>query len=284
MLYYQLTLYDMLQQTGILENLGPDSPISEEKCLALQEIIELKKERIRLDEEQDRTFIEPNEKKKIERLGKFVKDFDEVLRAVDFRSIFSHYQRVVQAKVRSVERVTKELMKIGMLNDPDAAKKTSTLNQVEHVKDSMMMTVRNLTAQEENDEFEQKLIKVDGAQLKSLQKQFDMLNKPVTQGMTDFILEQEKMEAELEIESSGRDSDDDDLSSDSSHSSYRSSKQSSTVHAPNESKKLSRRASISNKKQQYGFDLGEFERKSRANDKQSKNALMSKLQEKQAQR
>ena len=55
-----------------------------------------------------------------------------------------------------------------MLNDPDAAKKTSTLNQVEHVKDSMMMTVRNLTAQEENDEFEQKLIKVDGAQLKSL--------------------------------------------------------------------------------------------------------------------
>ena len=76
-----------------------------------------------------------------------------------------------------------------------------------------------------------------------------MLNKPVTQGMTDFILEQEKMEAELEIESSGRDSDDDDLSSDCSHSSYRSSKQSSTVHAPNESKKLSRRASISNKKQ-----------------------------------
>ena len=40
-LYYQLTLYDMLQQTGILSNVGQDSPLSEEKRLALQEIIEL---------------------------------------------------------------------------------------------------------------------------------------------------------------------------------------------------------------------------------------------------
>ena len=54
-----------------------------------------------------------------------MKDFDEVLRAVNFRSIFSHYQRVVQAKARSVERVTKELMKIGMLTDPDTVKPTS---------------------------------------------------------------------------------------------------------------------------------------------------------------
>lgn len=50
-LYYQLTLYEMLEQTGILTNVGTDSPLSEEKRLALQEIIELNEERIRKDRE-----------------------------------------------------------------------------------------------------------------------------------------------------------------------------------------------------------------------------------------
>ena len=90
----------MLQQTGILSNVGQDSPLSEEKRLALQEIIELNQERIRLDDEQEQTFIEPDEKKKIARLENFVKDFHEVLLELDFRKIFNHYQTVVQAKAR----------------------------------------------------------------------------------------------------------------------------------------------------------------------------------------
>jgi len=50
-LYYQLTLYEMLEQTGILNKLGDDCPVSEEKRLALEEIIQLNEERIRKDQE-----------------------------------------------------------------------------------------------------------------------------------------------------------------------------------------------------------------------------------------
>ena len=73
---------------------------------------------MRLDEEQDLTFIEPDEKKKIKRLETFVNDFHEVLLEVDFRQIFAHYQTIVQVKANSVHKVTQELMKLGILNQP----------------------------------------------------------------------------------------------------------------------------------------------------------------------
>ena len=44
----------MLESTGMLGKL--DSPLSEEKKLALNEIFELNRERIRKDAEQDKTF------------------------------------------------------------------------------------------------------------------------------------------------------------------------------------------------------------------------------------
>ena len=112
-----------------------------------------------------------------------------------------------------------------------------------------------------------------------------MLNKPVTQGMTEFILKQEKMEARLEIESSGGSSSDKDGSSsggDSSHSSFnRSSTSKLSSSAAAHPAAASRRGSISNqRRQQYGIDLAEFERKGAAKDKQTKDALLNKLQEK----
>ena len=39
-LYYQQNLYEMLESTGML-NAGEDSPLTEEKQLALKEIVEL---------------------------------------------------------------------------------------------------------------------------------------------------------------------------------------------------------------------------------------------------
>ena len=49
-----------------------------------------------------------------------------------------------------------------------------------------LITVATLD-QGKNDEFEQKIIRVDGAQLKSLQKQFDTLGKSMNTGMAELI-------------------------------------------------------------------------------------------------
>ena len=75
----------------MLDDLGQNSALSEEKRLFLQEIKELNEERIRQDEEQDRTFIEPDEKKKIERLEKFVKESHTLLEMVEIPKLFSQY-------------------------------------------------------------------------------------------------------------------------------------------------------------------------------------------------
>lgn len=58
-----------------------------------------------MDREQDKTFIIPDEKKKIKRLENFVNNFHEVLITVDTRQIFSQYQTVVQNKAQEVEKV-----------------------------------------------------------------------------------------------------------------------------------------------------------------------------------
>lgn len=64
------------------------SLLSEEKQLALKEIYELNKERIRKDEEMERTHVNVDEKKKLQRLEKFVQDFHDMIVSVDFRGIF----------------------------------------------------------------------------------------------------------------------------------------------------------------------------------------------------
>lgn len=91
-LYYQQTFYEIIEQTGLLNDLDDSSSVlSEEKRLALKEIFELNNERIRQDIEQDKTFSKPDEKKKLKRLEKFVKEFHDVVLEVDFRNLFTIY-------------------------------------------------------------------------------------------------------------------------------------------------------------------------------------------------
>lgn len=51
-LYYQQAFYEIIEQTGLLNDLDdPNSVLSEDKRLALKEILELNRERIRQDAE-----------------------------------------------------------------------------------------------------------------------------------------------------------------------------------------------------------------------------------------
>lgn len=81
----------MLEDVGILSNIGDDSPIGAEKQLALKEIMELNKERIRKDDLENLTYVVPDEKRKIKRLEEFVNAFHDVLEFLDFGQIFVHY-------------------------------------------------------------------------------------------------------------------------------------------------------------------------------------------------
>lgn len=55
-----------------MTNVGEDSPLSEEKQLALKEIFELNQERLQKDKEQDSLSEKKDDKKKVNRLAKFV--------------------------------------------------------------------------------------------------------------------------------------------------------------------------------------------------------------------
>lgn len=48
-LYYQQMLYELLEATGVMAAVGEDSPLTEEKQLALKEILELGQERFKKD-------------------------------------------------------------------------------------------------------------------------------------------------------------------------------------------------------------------------------------------
>ena len=82
----------MLENTGILSAVGEDSPLTEQKQLALKEIFELNQERLQKDKEQESRKSKTDDKKKIARLEKFVTDFHNVIITVDFRSLFDFYQ------------------------------------------------------------------------------------------------------------------------------------------------------------------------------------------------
>jgi len=48
-------------------------------------------DRLRKDEEMKRTYVKYDEKKEIERLDEFVKEFHEAFLEVDFISVFDSY-------------------------------------------------------------------------------------------------------------------------------------------------------------------------------------------------
>ena len=96
----------MLENTGILSAVGEDSPLTEKSQLALKEIFELNTERLARDKQQESRNSKPNEKKKIERLEKFVSDFHDVVITVDFKSLFDFYQQVINKKEEAVDIIT----------------------------------------------------------------------------------------------------------------------------------------------------------------------------------
>lgn len=92
----------MLEETGITNMDETKSMLSEEKKLAIKEIYELNNERLRQDREMEKTYIVVDEKKKLQRLEKFVEDFHDTILSVDFRSIFQMQQKVMAAKSQKI--------------------------------------------------------------------------------------------------------------------------------------------------------------------------------------
>ena len=92
----------MLEETGITNMDETKSMLSEEKKLAIKEIYELNNERLRQDREMEKTYIVVDEKKKLQRLEKFVEDFHDTILTVDFRSIFQMQQKVMAAKSQKI--------------------------------------------------------------------------------------------------------------------------------------------------------------------------------------
>ena len=113
----------MLEHTGMLSDLGEGSMLSEKKQLELKEVFELNAERLRLDAEQDRTYRQPDEKKKLARLSKFVDEFHTAIVSVDFRSLFELYQKIVDKKEKHIDTMTAEFVKMGILDGDDPSLK-----------------------------------------------------------------------------------------------------------------------------------------------------------------
>lgn len=119
MLYYQDTLYEVLERTGFLTNIeeyNKKSPISKGKQTLLKELNILNFERLRQEDEMKRTYIKPDDKKTIKRLEDFVKNFHEAFVEVDFISVFESYQEVVCQKEDTIENLTNQLASLGVLD------------------------------------------------------------------------------------------------------------------------------------------------------------------------
>lgn len=106
LLYYQDAMYSIFERIGMVEDLeeyNKKSPISEEKFIFLKEIFSLNAERLRQEEEMNRTHIRPDERKTLKRLEVFVNEFHEAIIEVDFVSVFEAYQEVVTQKTERIE-------------------------------------------------------------------------------------------------------------------------------------------------------------------------------------
>ena len=100
---------------GLGDNEGL-SPLPEEKQDILRELFDLNAERIRQDEEMAKTHIAPSEKKKLQRLEKFVNEFHKVILEVDFRSILESYQQVMKQKDATINEMTMEFANLGVID------------------------------------------------------------------------------------------------------------------------------------------------------------------------
>ena len=118
-LYYQQMMYELLEDTGLLDVPEEESILSQEKRVAIQELFEINRERIRADQEQDKTFKQPDEKLKLKRLEKFISEFHNVVENVDFSQIFNSYYLYINRKNEAIEKMTDEFVKLGVLDVGD---------------------------------------------------------------------------------------------------------------------------------------------------------------------
>ena len=82
----------------------------------MKELFELHQERIRADDHQDKNYIVPDEKKKIARVTKFIKEFHDMIVTVDWRQILKVYQSVINIKEDTITKLTKDLGLLGLID------------------------------------------------------------------------------------------------------------------------------------------------------------------------
>ena len=118
LIYYQDAMYSIFERIGMVEDLeeyNKKSPISEEKFILLKEIFSLNAERLRQEEEMNRTHIRPDERKTLKRLEVFVNEFHEAIIEVDFVSVFEAYQEVVTQKTERIEQMANHFSQLGVI-------------------------------------------------------------------------------------------------------------------------------------------------------------------------
>ena len=74
-----------------MQEYNEKSPISEEKFTIIQELFSLNAERLRQEEDMQRTHVKPDDRRSLKRLEVFVNEFHEAIIEVDFVGIFEAY-------------------------------------------------------------------------------------------------------------------------------------------------------------------------------------------------
>ena len=82
-----------------------------------QEILDLNRERKRLDREEKRYKLKPDPKTQLVRLSEFIDEVHDIMLALDVRSIFKKYCLVIQEKETIVSDLVGEMVKMGLIEE-----------------------------------------------------------------------------------------------------------------------------------------------------------------------
>ena len=82
-----------------------------------QEILDLNRERKRLDREEKRYKLKPDPKTQLVRLSEFIDEVHDIMLALDVRQIFKKYCLVIQEKETIVTDLVGEMVKMGIIEE-----------------------------------------------------------------------------------------------------------------------------------------------------------------------
>ena len=82
-----------------------------------QEILDLNRERKRLDREEKRYKLKPDPKTQLVRLSEFIDEVHDIMLALDVRQIFKKYCLVIQEKETIVTDLVGEMVKMGLIEE-----------------------------------------------------------------------------------------------------------------------------------------------------------------------